>query len=84
MYSTNVTKKAIEPHDRHSLMVAERNLLRHITTGHGNMKQAAVQTGLTRETIYKAMSGMRVRPATANKIRSFILTTNPVPSSVHH
>lgn len=43
---------AIEEGDREALLVA----MRHVTTAHGGMTAIAQQTGLSRESLYRAFS----------------------------
>lgn len=57
---------------KEKLTIRERNALSKAVTGHGRMKRAVQLSGVSKDTIAKAKSGMEILTDTANKLRTFL------------
>lgn len=79
MLSANIEKFSnvaeLVPRTYEILTKEEIRKLKKKTIGHGNMKMAEQQTGLTRNTIMKAREGGKITKNTAEKIRLFLNPT---------
>ena len=55
-----------------TLTTSERRRLKKASVGYGNMKQVEVRTTVHRSTIYAAISGRKLWPETATKLRNYL------------
>lgn len=61
------------------LSADERAMLRNVTLGHGKLKDAAIIIGVSRQTVYNAMSdGYDLDVDTLNAIRTFLQSKKQV------
>lgn len=70
----NVTKNDNAAIVTEKLSIKERNALSKAVTGHRKMKIAVQLSGVSKDTIAKAKSGMEIKPETAEKLRTFLNT----------
>lgn len=75
MITTNVIKKEKKRYNSEEQIPLSANNMKKLTNailGHGNLKKAKKETGLSGLTIKRASMGFRVNPDTKSKLEKFL------------